>query len=291
MKRILNIGTTGLTLADLAGRVYDAGGVLEADDSRLTLEPVAGVDGAYLLTLDAPFPESGRWWVTLGWPAGIGTVYSWPETNPPARSVVPIRQSGVAAQITPTHWFGGMPSGAILTTTEGSPGAGDYVVTGWGAQEGVHNLTCTFGAFSFPGFSWTVQPSSASTISPARGAAGSVRRTLRRHGSMTLFRHYTEIRDRKRGSQTWTPSGVEVTARAAMVSLKASREQGFQRGDQVLIVEGAPFPVDLDEDWRVVIGGEETMIAGPIAAQRTRPTDRASYFETILRTGGQADAG
>lgn len=122
---------------------------------------------------------------------------------------------------------------------------------------------------------------------PATRDQRTVRRILKRRGSELLFRLWAKTKDRKAGSQGWAPTATTVTARAALIPLSESTDANVKRGDSVLLVDGGPFSVDLDSDWRVEIKGEEHQIAGDVAICRTTPDGPAAYFETMIKAGAK----
>ncbi len=155
LRYLLTIGATGLTLSSLDPRLYDGDGLVQVGTADLSLTEVVGSAGDYVLesALGLP-PSGGRWFVTLNWPTGFGTVVSWPEWGTPTTTMLPIRATGMAAAIVPTHFVDEVPSGDSLSVSEAVGAGGDYLITGWDRAAGSHTVATDFGGLRIQVPAW-----------------------------------------------------------------------------------------------------------------------------------------
>lgn len=121
-------------------------------------------------------------------------------------------------------------------------------------------------------------------------------RLLKRYGAAMSFQRITLVKGpRGSGSETPTATGDPVVANAALIPAEASIDRRVAMGDEVLLVDGAPFAaagVELADGWRMTLpGGEVRPLSEPVTAVRTRPGEPAAYYETMLRRSGEAVAG
>ena len=120
-------------------------------------------------------------------------------------------------------------------------------------------------------------------------------RLLRRYGVAMTFQRVALTKSKAKGSQASGPVGSPISANATLTPAKVSIDHRVAMGDEVLMVDGAPFAaagVELADGWRVTLpGGEIRPISEAVIASRTRPGDPAAYYETMLRRGGAEVAG
>lgn len=113
-------------------------------------------------------------------------------------------------------------------------------------------------------------------------------RLLARYGSLMSFQRYAVVKDKRAGSQTLAPTGAPVQALACVLDAEESRDRGVAAGDQVLLVEGAPFGIAISDRWTVSWGEGERKISNPVTASRSTPAEPIAYYQAFLKAGGSA---
>lgn len=118
----------------------------------------------------------------------------------------------------------------------------------------------------------------------------SARRILQRLGSPLVFVEYSTPQDARTGERTGaTATGLSVTARAALIARRESADAGIKRGDQVLLIEAAPFAglSPLGTNWRVTIAGVQHQLSALQVYGRSRPDEAPAFYSSPLGLGAR----
>lgn len=262
-KKLFQLGSPGLVLTDVEPRLYDGAGLRELDTSSLALDPVSGSPGSYVLSASLAKPSAGRWSITISWPLGFGTAFSWPDDQAPVIAVAPVRQTGLAGSVTAALFRDATPTLDSLTISEATVGEGDYLVSGWtaGEKNGRYELSLAYGGFGYSAISWfDVGP--VPDLSPVGDAidyaAQALFATIGDLGKVTLRRYIRTPNPQTGRTAKALVAGFPKSV-PGIIGRRMARNGSFEKR---LFVQGSSFGQrDLPEgEWTVQEGGSGSEI-------------------------------